>query len=377
MPFNTRPSTPAQSIAVRALALVDALEPGGHGATIDAILEATTRCTSDERLALRWGRRALEAGDATLVLERLIPIWERGETGPQFDAVLALAAWAAGLEAQSEAILSADGHCDDKVWLQAVIAVVRDEAVSIGGLSHSALVWGLRGVLQSLANMGRTDLVHTFRAHAGRLGITALAEAIDNVPARAAPSRRLVAPLLEGVRPQFERDWDFDAPGAAFNFAWCVGRCVRAEETVLLVGAAGHSVERFVSHGRVVSVLPATGGRPGQVPCVVASSASLPLPPGRFDHVIAVVWLETEPDAVAALKEVRRVLVNGGTLHLFTFGGKGMDALPVRRSGAVTQASIEAARLELVFDSARDALGLETDASNPAVHWYEARKRTP
>lgn len=47
---------------------------------------------------------------------------------------------------------------------------------------------------------------------------------------------------------------------------------------------------------------------------------SLPLADGRFDSALSTFSLCTIPDAVAALREVRRVLKPGGTLHFFEHG---------------------------------------------------------
>jgi len=47
---------------------------------------------------------------------------------------------------------------------------------------------------------------------------------------------------------------------------------------------------------------------------------SLALPDGRFDHAVSTMTLCTIPDAVAALREVRRVLKPGGVLHFVDHG---------------------------------------------------------
>jgi SAM-dependent methyltransferase len=52
---------------------------------------------------------------------------------------------------------------------------------------------------------------------------------------------------------------------------------------------------------------------------------SLDLPDDRFDHAVSTMTLCTIPDAVAALREVRRVLKPGGTFH-FVEHGRSHDA---------------------------------------------------
>jgi SAM-dependent methyltransferase len=52
---------------------------------------------------------------------------------------------------------------------------------------------------------------------------------------------------------------------------------------------------------------------------------SLELPDDRFDHVVSTMTLCTIPDAVAALREVRRVLKPGGSFH-FVEHGRSPDA---------------------------------------------------
>lgn len=47
---------------------------------------------------------------------------------------------------------------------------------------------------------------------------------------------------------------------------------------------------------------------------------SLPFGDGTFDHAVSTFTLCTIPDAVAALREVRRVLKGGGTLHFVEHG---------------------------------------------------------
>ncbi len=50
---------------------------------------------------------------------------------------------------------------------------------------------------------------------------------------------------------------------------------------------------------------------------------SLDLPDDRFDHALSTMTLCTIPDAVAALREVRRVLKPGGRLHFVEHGRSG------------------------------------------------------
>jgi SAM-dependent methyltransferase len=52
---------------------------------------------------------------------------------------------------------------------------------------------------------------------------------------------------------------------------------------------------------------------------------ALDLPDDRFDHAVSFMTLCTIPDAVAALREVRRVLKPGGVLH-FVEHGRSPDA---------------------------------------------------
>src|SRR6266540_1763340 len=63
-------------------------------------------------------------------------------------------------------------------------------------------------------------------------------------------------------------------------------------------------------------------------------ASELPYPDASFDRVVsAFMFHHLEPaDRLAALREVRRVLAPGGSLHLLDFGGagEGSEGLPAR-----------------------------------------------
>ncbi len=108
---------------------------------------------------------------------------------------------------------------------------------------------------------------------------------------------------------------------------------------------------------------------------------SLELPDDRFDHAVSTMTLCTIPDAVAALREVRRVLKPGGVLH-FVEHGRSPDARTARwqdRWDPVQQRLFAGCHVNRAIPSLIEEAGFriqrldESDMQGPKVlgHLYE------
>jgi len=119
-------------------------------------------------------------------------------------------------------------------------------------------------------------------------------------------------------------------------------QCAGLEGDVLEIGfGSGHNLQFLPPAVRELwAVEPSTRSWRYARPRIAASGVTvreagldgqaLDLPDDRFDHAVSTMTLCTIPDAVAALREVRRVLKPGGRLH-FVEHGRSRDAALAQR----------------------------------------------
>jgi SAM-dependent methyltransferase len=114
--------------------------------------------------------------------------------------------------------------------------------------------------------------------------------------------------------------------------AYRARQCAPLEGDVLEIGfGSGHNLQYLPTAVKALwAVEPSARSWRYARPRIAASAVpvreagldgqSLDLPDDRFDHAVSTMTLCTIPDAVAALREVRRVLKPGGKLHFVEHG---------------------------------------------------------
>ena len=143
----------------------------------------------------------------------------------------------------------------------------------------------------------------------------------------------------QGFGPWIASHYRFPEGAAVLELGCGTGRMWLGQEA--LIRRCGRLVLTDLSEGMLLEARSVLRDVPG-IEYGTADIQSIPFPDRSFDAVIANMMLYHVPDLPAALREVRRVLKEGGTFYCATFGENGMmpylaQMLGVRPAAGGTQ----------------------------------------
>jgi hypothetical protein len=357
-------------VADLALELADALEESGEGAAAEAILATSGQSAAiDDRIALRLAERHLTRGDAAAAMEVLVPAWESGSMDPRIESMLALSALALGLDDITLALTDRATSADHQ-FLRLILGTLRGERVVLNDAPGTAeTIWSLRSLLSTLARCGREDLVDRFACDAP--DVPGVDRALRGVPRRQAPGGRPPAPPFAETWNHFETHWGLPAPRVAWSWGWAVAREVEPGERVLITGPRPGAFAPLFGHARVTTCAPHRG--PGVQ--IVAEPDALPIAPGRFEHVVVTLWLESAIDLVESATALWRALNHGGSLHLLAAGPALSGQADLILSTPALERLCERARFVVEGSIRRRADGMNTEGRDAVYQLLRAHKR--
>ena len=367
---RSRNATNTEPLGPMAEVMADAFESIGDFRAATDVLSSASRHGVSPGLAIRRAERALGEGDATQALEILIPPWEAGFEDVHLEALMALSSLALGLYDVVESLT--DGSDDDTqhgllFWL---LRTWEGDAPELPDLSNTSMIWKLRGILQTLAQCGRTDLVHRSLEALEQSGPDDLLTHFTGLP-RTAPARCTpCVPPLEG-REAFSDAWPLAAPDAVFSWAWNSARQVLRDERVLLLAPEAALFEPFYEHGRLDAICP-NGWDTDQFSC---EPEDLDVAPGQFEHVCAFFWLENALDPARSLERIARAMNHEGQLHLLAAGPQAEGEFDLRLSQNALERLAMRVGLEVLGSDGRTIDGMPCDSDDAAVIILRAEKR--
>ena len=358
-----------QPIAPLAEAVADAFERLGDRRAAAEVLALAVRHGSNPSLALRLAEKALEDGDAAEALDALVPTWEAGFEDVRLEALLALSSLALGLYDVVDALTEDTAKSADHALLRWVLFCWESRSMSPPSLVRAETVWRLRTILQQLARCGRTDLVYCVRQSLADDIPPRLERALQAIPSTPPPPCRPYAPPLDG-RETFRQTWQLPAPDATFSWTWACAREVLEGERVLLLCPHPEAVRPLFGHAQldVISTIEGAGADH------VADPESLPTGPGRYEHVVALFWLESALEPAKALRAMARALTHEGQIHLMTAGPAIAGEFDVVMSPSTVERLCTRTGLRVDGVATRDAIGATTTPDQATVQLLRGRK---
>ncbi len=359
----------AEPIAPLAEAVADAFERLGDRRAATEVLALAVRHGTNPSLALRLGERALEQGDAASALDALVPAWEAGFEDVRLESLLALSSLALGLYDVVDALTEEPEKSAEHGLIRWILFCWEGREMPKPSWSRAESVWGLRTVLQQLAKCGRTDLVYCVRQVLSGTMSPRLERALDAIPSSPPPPCRPFAPPLDG-RENFRNAWRLPAPDATFSWAWACAREVLEGERVLLLCPEPEALRPLFAHAQ----LDVISTREGVGADHVSQPESLPIGPGRYEHVVAFFWLEGALEPGRAVRATARALTHEGQLHLLTAGPTSAGDFDLVMSASTVERLCKRSGLQVDGVATRDEMGATVVPEEATVQLLRGQK---
>jgi hypothetical protein len=237
-------------------------------------------------------------------------------------------------------------------------------------LKDLSTVWRLRTLLVSLANCGRTDLVHRVLERLETTESPSLLGHFASIPSTEPPRCTPCAPPCEG-RDEFKDRWPLPAADPVFSWAWTSARQVLRDERVLVLAPEAYLLEPFFGHARLDVMAPRIWDASDEA----IDPEELEAAPGQFEHICAFFWLESGLDPVEGIDRLVRALNHEGQLHLLAAGPHLASHFDLFLSQKALERLVIRAGLEVLGSDARSADGIPCAPEEAAVFLLRAEKR--